>query len=58
MDKKHVGNHSGSWVHPDLAVHLTQWISPVFALQVARWVRELAIRIGREKTSVTTLVGF
>ena len=26
----------GSWIHPDLGIHLAQWISPSFALQVSR----------------------
>ncbi len=43
VDKKVGGNHSGSWVHPDLAVQLAQWISPSFAIQVSRWIRELLI---------------
>lgn len=30
----------GTWVHPDVAVHLAQWLSPKFAVQVSRWVRE------------------
>lgn len=30
----------GTWVHPDVAVHLAQWLSPQFAVQVSRWVRE------------------
>ena len=33
----------GSWIHPDLAVHLAQWISPVFAVRVSRWVREIVL---------------
>jgi hypothetical protein len=37
IDIKNGGNHSGSWIHPDLAVQLAQWISPKFALQVSRW---------------------
>ena len=43
VDKKVGGNHSGSWVHPDLAVQLAQWLSPKFAIQVSRWIRELFI---------------
>jgi hypothetical protein len=35
--------HQGTWVHPDLGVHLAQWCCPDFALQVSRWVRELII---------------
>ena len=30
----------GTWVHPDVAIHLAQWCSPKFAVQVSRWVRE------------------
>lgn len=30
----------GTWVHPDVAIHLAQWLSPKFAVAVARWVRE------------------
>ena len=30
----------GTWVHPDVAVHLAIWLSPEFAVQVSRWVRE------------------
>lgn len=30
----------GTWVHPDVAIHLAQWLSPKFAVQVSRWVRE------------------
>ena len=55
IDVKVGGNHSGSWIHPDLAVQLAQWISPVFALQVSRWIRELAmtgkVTLGDEKNS-------
>ena len=48
-------NTQGSWIHPDLAVHLAMWISPTFGIQVSGWVRELAltgsVTIGKEKTS-------
>lgn len=30
----------GTWVHPDVAIHLAQWLSPKFAVAVSRWVRE------------------
>lgn len=30
----------GTWVHPDVAIHLAQWCSPKFAVQVNRFVRE------------------
>lgn len=28
----------GTWVHPQLAIHLAQWASPKFAVQVTGWV--------------------
>jgi hypothetical protein len=44
----------GTWVHPDLGIHLSQWINPAFALQVSKWVRELIftdeVRLGHEKS--------
>ncbi len=30
----------GTWVHPDVAIHLAQWLSPKFAVAVSRWVRD------------------
>ncbi len=35
------GNHSGTFIHPDLAVPFAQWCSPSFSIQVGRWIREL-----------------
>jgi hypothetical protein len=44
----------GTWIHPDLGIHLAQWISPEFSLQVSKWVRELIltdeVRLGHEKS--------
>jgi len=44
----------GTWIHPDLGIHLAQWCNSSFALQVSRWVRELIItdkvEIGKEKS--------
>jgi hypothetical protein len=28
----------GTWVHPQVAIHLAQWVSPKFAVQVSKWV--------------------
>ena len=28
----------GTWVHPQVAIHLGQWLSPVFSVQVTKWV--------------------
>ncbi len=30
----------GTWVHPQVAIHLAQWLSPQFAVQVTQWVFE------------------
>ena len=30
----------GTWVHPQVAIHLAQWLSPQFAVQVTKWVFE------------------
>lgn len=33
-------NGGGTWVHPQVAIHLAQWLSAVFAVQVSQWVYE------------------
>lgn len=30
----------GTWVHPQVAIHLAQWLSEEFAVQVSEWVHE------------------
>jgi len=30
----------GTWVHPQVSIHLAQWLSPRFAVQVTQWVAE------------------
>ena len=30
----------GTWVHPQVAIHLGQWLSPKFAVAVTQWVSE------------------
>lgn len=30
----------GTWVHPQVAIHLAQWLSAKFAVQVTQWVYE------------------
>jgi hypothetical protein len=37
-----VADAQGTWVHPDVAIHLGQWCSPKFAVAVSQWVREWA----------------
>jgi hypothetical protein len=39
IDKKNGGNNS-TWIHPDLAIQLSQWINPIFTIQISRWIRE------------------
>ncbi len=36
-------NNNESWIHPDLAIQLSQWISPKFAIQVSKWIGQLCI---------------
>jgi hypothetical protein len=43
FDVKVGGNHSGTYVHRKVALHLAQWISPEFAVQVSGWVEELQL---------------
>ena len=39
----------GTWVHPQVAIHLAQWLRPKFAVQVTRWVFEwMSGRLVRE----------
>jgi KilA-N domain len=33
-------NLQGTWVHPDVAIHMGQWLSPKFSVMVSKWVRE------------------
>lgn len=28
----------GTWIHPQIAIHLAQWLSPEFAVKVSEWV--------------------
>lgn len=35
-----VNEARGTWVHPQVAIHLAQWLSPEFAVRVTEWVYE------------------
>lgn len=35
-----MATEQGTWVHPDLAIHLAQWCSPQFGLAVGRLVQK------------------
>jgi hypothetical protein len=39
----------GTWVHPQVAIHLAQWLSPKFAVQVTKWVYEWMSGKGQPK---------
>jgi hypothetical protein len=45
----------GTWVHPQVAINISQWISPQFDVQVSKWVFELAltgsVELGNEKSN-------
>lgn len=28
----------GTWVHPQVSIHLAQWLSPKFAVRVSKWI--------------------
>jgi hypothetical protein len=34
------GQVQGTWVHPQVAIHLAQWLSAKFAVMVSKWVYE------------------
>jgi hypothetical protein len=33
-----IPTRQGTWVHPQVAIHLGQWVSPKFAVLVSKWV--------------------
>lgn len=37
----------GTWVHPQVAIHLAQWLSPKFAVMVSKWVLDWMSGKGR-----------
>jgi hypothetical protein len=37
----------GTWVHPQVAIHLAQWLSPKFAVRVTQWVYDWMSGLGR-----------
>jgi hypothetical protein len=39
----------GTWVHPQVAVHLAQWLSPEFAVKVSKWVYDWMSGKGQPK---------
>lgn len=43
----------GTWVHPQVAIHLAQWLSPEFAVKVSGWVFDWMS--GRSRPAVVEL---
>lgn len=43
----------GTWVHPQVAIHLAQWLSPVFAVKVSQWVYNWMSGKGNPQSSQT-----
>lgn len=43
--------HQGTWVHPQVAIHLGQWLSAKFAVQVTKWVHDWMSGKGTSKKS-------
>lgn len=45
-----------TWVHPQVAINISQWISPEFDVKVSKWIMELLtvgrVDLGREKTDM------
>lgn len=45
----------GTWVHPQVAIHLGQWLSAKFAVQVTKWVHDWMSGKGTSKKSPSDL---
>lgn len=43
--------NQGTWVHPQVAVHLAQWLSTEFAVKVSRWVTDWLSGRGKQDTA-------
>ena len=54
IDKNIGGNHTGTWVHPKIAVNLAQWLSPDFAVQVSNWIYDLMTK-GKVEVNIKLL---
>jgi hypothetical protein len=42
----------GTWVHPQVAIHLAQWVSPRFAVRVSQWVYDWITETGKKKAEL------
>jgi len=54
INKNIGGNHTGTCVHPKVAVNLAQWLSPEFAVHVSNWIYDLMTR-GKVEVNVKLL---
>lgn len=41
----------GTWVHPQVAIHLAQWLSATFAVRVTQWVYDWMTGLSPESTA-------
>jgi len=46
------GRVQGTWVHPQVAIHLAQWLSPRFAVQVTKWIYDWMSGGARQPSSM------
>lgn len=45
----------GTWVHPQVAIHLGQWLSPKFAVRVSKWVADWLSGKGAPKVATAPI---
>ncbi len=53
MEINRGGDHSGSWVHPRIAIYIAQWMSPSFCVALTRWINDewACVKNNRERLS-------
>ena len=39
-NNKGLNEFRGTWIHPQVAIHLAQWLSPKFAVKVSKWIMD------------------
>ena len=47
-----VQGEQGTWVHPQVAIHLAQWLSPQFAVRVSQWVFTWMSAVKKQNTEL------
>ena len=48
------GSEQGTWVHPQVAINISQWISPAFDVKVSGWVYEIMMTGKVDITNTTS----